>query len=147
MWSRYSKYGVALVPVFAVAFVVGLAVVACGPSRGTKCAQHLKMATSQLLLYAHDHKGMLPESLEDLVRQGYVKSSARSLECPESGSRYVYAYDGCHGVKLDAVEGVLLHDKVGYHLGGGFVSYADGSVEWLPSEQFDEKVRPRSIQK
>ena len=125
-----------------------------------KSASNLRQIAQGAMLYANDHKGMLPADLgimtkeEDLTPQVFInpRSDKGAVPPPDKSqwpdwvkehSDYVWLGEGKNMAKLDA-DMVLAHEKLEDNTEGINIAFGDGHVEWytMPqAQQLIEKAR------
>jgi hypothetical protein len=93
------------------------------------CASHLRQIGLVLQIYAEDHDGKLPESVQSLNEYSMIPEL---FVCPATSSSQ-YEYDP--EATLDA-RGVVMWDRLGNHKEGRNVLFGNGRVEWLTEEEF-----------
>ncbi len=133
-----------------LSFVAAFAFLPCEYSGRVPCASNLKQVGMGIMLYAHDHGGKTPASLEILVAEGYV--SEEVLSCPvfefpglppgsriaafmarQAGTRnpsYIYIVPGRIAGELSPDEMVAYEPPANHGGQGAYVLFGDGHVEW-----------------
>lgn len=122
-----------------------------------KCAPNLRQIGAAIQLYANDHGGILPQSLDRLILGDYLTSEV--FICPSSDDKraegpttqavatavvtipehcsYVYLGGG-HTYLTATPKHVLAYEHHRNHRGNGMnVLYGDGLVQWLDKPQAD----------
>lgn len=96
-------------------------------------ASNLRAIGQGLHIYANDHGGKFPESLETLIEQGMITRETLNSPRDEEG-RVSYTYIAGQSETNDP-RNVIAHERV---MGdeGTNVLFLDGHVEWLPPERF-----------
>jgi hypothetical protein len=126
----------------------------------SKCGSNLRNVGYGIMLYANDHQGVLPPTLDALVAS--VEIDLGSFICPSSShdtapgataeeriKNFHSTSDHCSfiylgkGLTAESLKPkyILAHDRLGNHENGGMnVLYGDGETEWLPKEEADRVV-------
>jgi prepilin-type processing-associated H-X9-DG protein len=87
------------------------------------------------IMYASDHKGNYPESLQDLVKEKYLPEPV--LKSPLNTRPDVPSYIYIAGHKADSKPNyVLAYENPEYLSEGTNVLYVDGHVQWMKPEEF-----------
>ena len=105
-----------------------------GPSPRHVCQRNLRMTVLACLMYAHQNKGRMPDTLDDVLQAGEVTADVfvcpMQFDNPRPGGSVPYVYLG-RGMKNDiGPEVVVLHDVPQDHADGMNFAYGDGHVEW-----------------
>lgn len=131
-----------LLVVFAVVFLLIAAftpIIKFSNERMDKvqCANNLREIGLAMYIYAREHDGRFPPSIEKLYEENYL-GDRRTVDCPASSTQgapdapdYIYT----PGLSArDRSDLVLVRDSKGNHAkGGGNVLYVDGTVDWEES--------------
>ncbi len=127
-----------------------------GPSARLTCASNMRQILLAALLYANDHDGKFPPSLDVLLATEYI--SAETFVCPASSLMpapgataaaqvasmradpahylsYIYLGRGLTNDPNIPLQ-IILYEPLSDHGGDGInVGYSDGSVAWLDRKQ------------
>ena len=114
-----------------------------------QCQLHLRRLGVELTLYASEHEGAFPESLEDLRdvllarRSGAeLPGDARWFRCPGRPLSADLGYEYVPGLTLDSPrQRIVCYDREGNHPGGRNVLFADGRVRWFREDLFQQILR------
>ena len=118
----------------------------------TKCASNLRQIGQGIMLYANDHQGVWPDTLDELILKAdlnsecFVCPSTRDSAAPgataqeqvanlyKAGQSFVYLGKGLkEPVHADRV---VAYEAIGNHEASGMnVLFGDGHVEWLSEPQ------------
>ncbi len=111
-----------------------------GAAREAVCKNNLKQIGLAMAIYANDFEDRFPPTLDDLVPL-YV-TERMLFQCPSDPSDdpdYVgYVYVPGFRVGVDATT-MVLFDKKGNHAEGRNVLFADGHVELMTEEAFQQR--------
>jgi prepilin-type processing-associated H-X9-DG protein len=116
-------------------------------ARRDVCAANMRQIGTGLFAYSSANKGQLPDSLDALVKGGYVSPGV--LVCPAHAAKsgggagvgqgspagYVYLGKGVYLHKVKAAASVVVLYEQPAHLGGINVLYADGHVEQFAADK------------
>lgn len=112
-----------------------------------KCASNLRQIGQAIYIYAADHGGRFPASMTEVLLACDVTSA--EFVCPASGDATAsgaraaqaaalagvgscsYVYLGKGLTSRSPASAVLAHERVGHHVNGTNVLFADGHVEWI----------------
>lgn len=141
-------------------FVAAPRIIQAGSNR-VPCASHLNHIGMAIMLYANDHNGQLPPSLEDLVFSEDLHPSAlvcvNGPETPAKGPTpaelrasfrqhghvsFVYVRTTRRISELNA-DDVLAYEPLQYHEAGSNVLFGDGHVQWLTADEFKKLMAAR----
>jgi len=98
------------------------------------CENNVQKTVLALYIYALEHEGKFPASIEVLYQDEYL-SDRELMKCPanertETGEDSDYIYTAGLSVKGSSKD-ILLRDKKKNHPGGGRnVAYVNGSILW-----------------
>ena len=95
------------------------------------CEENLQEIGLGLKLYASEHRGAFPPSLDELIEGGYVKDEM-VFDCPAGqllGDAQEPDYDYVPGhTILSSSETVIVSDKDGNHKAGKYALYVSGDI-------------------
>lgn len=108
-----------------------------------RCRTNLKLIGYAAHLYAYDHDGSFPPTLEGLVPEYLPPNKRRSefhpLGCPSTPDPGSPGYEYVAGLRSDdAAELVVAYDKDGNHEGGRWELFVDTNVEWFGKQREGE---------
>ncbi len=115
-------------------------------ARSVACMSNLRQLTIALLMYADDANGKLPDSLSELIDNGYLQDEA-IFACPQAENPaasaanpdYLYFGKGLVLARLDRPSRtVILADKPGNHDGLVNVAFADAHVETVQQMSLED---------
>lgn len=102
-----------------------------------QCRTNLHALGRALHLYAAEHDGRFPASLNDLVKAGLIGSEAM-LKCPPGdGVPYIYTPPATMRAPMSTI---ILRDSGPVHLGKVNVLYLNGSVEAISAKDAEAKT-------
>jgi hypothetical protein len=142
----------------AVTGVLRIAAVERASSNRLPCASNLRQLGLGIYMYARDHDGRLPVSLEELVISEDLATEL--LVCPSSGDKratgqtlplteelkqpghcsYIYLGAGRPATDFDS-QWVLAYDRPTNHPEGYFVLFGDEHVEFQTASEFEKRLR------
>ena len=111
-----------------------------------KCTSNVQNIHLGLSMYAMDHQGALPDSL-DALRNYFVGGEVPA--CPDAGADgdaapgggYEYAGAGLRLADITSPAAVpLVFDSANRHWDGRNVGFADGSVRWMEERDFRQAL-------
>lgn len=108
-------------------------------SRRPVCAANLKGVATACLVYAEEHDGELPSSLDSLL-QGGAKAylQPKQLTCPKGHRPYIYI--GSQRNTWDP-RNIVAYEPLENHAGKGcYVSYLDGHSIWKTPQGLREEL-------
>lgn len=108
-----------------------------------RCRSNLHLITLACQQYAAEQDGKYPPNLEALER--YV-GSADCFQCPATGRKYIYAPGPGAGRRLWDYESdaIVACDEKGNHEDGRNVAFADGHVQFVSEQHFQELLSRRA---
>ncbi len=119
-------------------------------ARRCKSAYTVKNIATAMLIYANDHDGAGPPSLQALLGGGQLQASALSCPYPELASKAVadgpfYLLRSLPNLaslrELKESSTTVMAGERMIHDGGANFAFADGHVEWVESPQAEELLR------
>ena len=152
--KKRGKLGLIL-DLCVVAFIIIIVVVILlpaisptpGPRRRPHCKSNLKQIGLAILIYVNDHD-VFPSTFEPLVPDYIDMPSLHMKErspfqCPVEGNPattldYRLVALGEPDTIANPSSTVLAYDRKGNHPGGRNLVFADGYVEWVREEEFQE---------
>lgn len=110
-------------------------------SRKTVCASNLRNIANGLVIYAYEHEGKYPDTLDLLITEGDF--APKSLRCPcstMSGPHYVYIPDADWSSEPPVP---VTFDRLANHNGqGANVLFTDGHVEFVTLARYKKLLAP-----
>jgi hypothetical protein len=140
-------FWIALGVVVVVGLAAGLLLPAICATRESsyhpRCRTNLKLIGYGVHLYADDHDGRFPPSLQELVPE-YLPLNRRRPEfhplgCPSTPDPGRPGYEYVEGLRPGDPAGlVVAYDREGNHEEGRRVLFVAGNVEWFGKQREDE---------
>jgi len=117
-----------------------------------QCQLHLRRLGVELALYAGEHEGAFPESLEELrdvllarEPEGNLPGDGRWFRCPGRPLSADIGYEYVAGATLDSpAKRIICYDRKGNHPGGRNVLFADGQVSWFREALFQQLLKAQN---
>lgn len=114
-----------------------------------ECQEHLRRLGVELVLYAGEHEGKFPDSLEELRRVllarepgGKLPGDGRWFRCPGRPLSAEIGYEYVSGLGLDSPpQTIVCYDRKGNHRGGRNVLFVNGQVRWLREDVFQQVMK------
>ena len=96
-----------------------------------RCPGHLRAIAQVLRLYAKDHDGMYPQTLDELAT---MKMFTREIiSCPVTGKPFIFLAAGSEARSLGD-EDPIVYEPPEYHGGeGSNMLFGNGRVNWEPA--------------
>lgn len=107
------------------------------------CRSNMKQIGLACLIYALDHKDVLPPNLAVLGEKGYIKKEGfpKLIKCFASKEEYVYIGAGKSTRKVkNPSRTIIAYDRKPVHDNGRNVLFGDGHCEWMPEEEFQKRL-------
>jgi prepilin-type processing-associated H-X9-DG protein len=105
-----------------------------GKARAAHCISNLKAISTAITLYADDHEGQMPATLEEMVNGTYFPLKWTGLTCPVSKQKY--HYPGAGGMWQSDQTAMAAYCGTN-HVGRMNVLFIDGAVKGLTQAEFD----------
>ncbi|MGD0650119.1 MAG: DUF4190 domain-containing protein [Verrucomicrobiia bacterium] len=123
--------GLVMIPMLAAILLPGIIQdrAARVKSQEMRCINNVKLIGLACRMYADDHDGKLPRTLDDLMP--YTNNTTKHSVCPSAKNQnhYSYAFTGLTNVWGVSSDTVILHEIEANHRGKRTLLYDDGHVE------------------
>jgi prepilin-type processing-associated H-X9-DG protein len=108
------------------------------PSGRIPCPNHLRIVGQALLLYAQDHGGVWPQTLNELVATTDITSEV--IHCDITKKPFVFVRPGAVANTVTAQD-LVAYEPLDYHDGeGSNALFGDGHVSWLTPTDLKEAL-------
>jgi len=115
-------------------------------ARGAACMSNLRQLGLCLALYANEHRGVFPESLDELLPytgtgQVFVCPADENPIATAGGLRTSYRYLGGFSMDQLGPDLMIAFDKEGNQAGRRNVLFVDGHVQQLSEDEFQRRLQ------